>query len=64
MKTVNVKWARVSKGRDGCPEVRCRVVAQELGYREWLDELVEGTPSFTIVKLLLSERRRTRSGGV
>ena len=40
-KFVKVKWVRTKKG-DG---VRCRLVAQELGYGERLDELFAGTPS-------------------
>ena len=39
-KFVKVKWVRTKKG-DG---VRCRLVAQELGYGERLDELLAGTP--------------------
>ena len=40
-KFVKVKWVRVKKGEG----VRCRLVAQELGYGERLDELFAGTPS-------------------
>lgn len=53
-KTVKVKWARVNKGSEVHSEVRFRLVAQELGFRERLDELFAGTPSLTVVKLLLS----------
>lgn len=38
-KTVKAKLARVSKGSEKHPEVRCRLVAQELGCGERLDEL-------------------------
>lgn len=49
-----VKWAQNSKGTEERPEVRCRRVAQELGYGEMLDELFVGTPSLSIAKVLLS----------
>lgn len=51
---VKVKWARVQKGSDYQPEVRCRLVAQEFGYREHLGELFAATPSLAVVKILLS----------
>lgn len=51
---VRVKWARVAKGREEHLEVRCRLVAQELGYRKRLDELSAQTPSLTTMNLLLS----------
>lgn len=49
-----VKCVRVSRGSDDHPEVRCRLVAQELGCGERLDEIIPGTPSSTVVNLLLS----------
>lgn len=36
--TARVKWGRVGKGSEDNPEVRCRGVAQELGFGERLDE--------------------------
>lgn len=36
---------------DNAPEVRCRLVAQELGYGERLDAQTAGTPSLTVMKL-------------
>lgn len=53
-KTVNAKWVRINKGSEEIAEVRCHLVAQELGFGERLDELFAGTPSLTIVKLLRS----------
>lgn len=53
-KLVQFTWVRANKGTDTLPEVRCRLMAQELGYGHRLDELVAGTPTLTIVKLLLS----------
>ena len=46
-KFVKVKWVRVKKGE----AVRCRLVAQELGYGERLDELFAGTPSLGSVRM-------------
>lgn len=51
-KIVKVKWARMNDASGDHPEVRCRLVAQELGHGERLDELFAGTPSPTIVELL------------
>ena len=42
-----VKWIRTKKGSG----VRCRLVAQELGYRVRLDELFAGTPPLGAVRL-------------
>lgn len=36
-------------------DVMCRLVAQELGYGEALDELFTGTPSLMVVKMLLHD---------
>lgn len=52
-KLVNVKCMRIDQATDEQREVRCRLVAQEPGYAERLDELFAGTPSFTIAKFLL-----------
>ena len=49
-KFVKVKWVRTKKGGG----VRCRLVAQELGYGERLDELFAGTPSLGSVRLALA----------
>lgn len=49
-----VKCFRITKGSGENPEMRCRLVAQEFGFRREVDELFAGTPSLTIVKLLLS----------
>lgn len=50
---MKVMWVRVSKGSDEHPQGRRRIVAQELGCGGWLDGLFAGTPSLTVVKLLL-----------
>lgn len=47
-KIVKVKWARANKASEEHHEVRCRLVAQELGYGERLDELFAGTPSLPL----------------
>ena len=49
-KFVKVKWVRIKKGGG----VRCRLVAQELGYGERLDELFAGTPSLGSVRMALT----------
>merc|ERR1711946_14364 len=49
-KFVKVKWVRTKKGGG----VRCRLVAQELGYGERLDELFAGTPSLGSVRAALT----------
>ena len=49
-KFVKVKWVRTKKGGG----VRCRLVAQELGYGERLDELFAGTPSLGSVRMALT----------
>lgn len=53
-KFVEAKWARISKGSEACPEIRLILVARELGCLERLDEFSAGTPSLTVVKLLVS----------
>jgi len=50
-KFVKTKWVRVKKNAD---TVRCRLVAQELGYGVREDELYAGTPSLSTMKLMLS----------
>ena len=49
-KFVKVKWVRVKKG----DKVRCRLVAQELGYGERMDELFAGTPSLGASRLAVA----------
>lgn len=44
----------MNQGSDEHAKVLCRLVAQDLGYGQRLDELFAGTPSLSIVKLLLS----------
>ena len=52
-KFVKVKWVRTNKDSSKEQVVRCRLVAQELGYGEKMDELFAGTPSLMTVKLVL-----------
>ena len=57
-KFVKVKWVRINKGTKDKPKVRCRLVAQELGYGERLDELFAGTPSLPTVRLAILHAAR------
>ena len=52
-KFVKVKWVRVNKGTSRDPVVKCRLVAQELGYGQRMDELFSGTPSLLALRLAL-----------
>ena len=52
-KFVKVKWVRVNKGTPRDPMVKCRLVAQELGYGQRMDELFSGTPSLLALRLAL-----------
>ena len=52
-KFVKVKWVRVNKGTTQQPMVKCRLVAQELGYGQRMDELFSGTPSLVALRLTL-----------
>ena len=58
-KFVKVKWVRTNNAMD--PEVRCRLVAQELGYGQRMDELFAGTPSLMAVKLILHYEAKGRA---
>jgi hypothetical protein len=51
---VKVKWIRINKGTKLKPNIRCRLVAQELGFGVRDDELFAGTPSLSSLRLLLS----------
>ena len=55
---VKTKWVRVHKGTAEHPQVKCRLVAQELALGERLDELFAGTPSMSAVRLLLLHSRQ------
>ena len=57
-----VKWVRTNKGTAMDPEVRCRLVAQELGYGQRMDELFAGTPSLMAVKLILHHAAKGGGG--
>ena len=62
-KFVKVKWIRINKGTATEPKVRCRLVAQELGYGVKDDELFAGTPSMTAVKFILAKMANNRRKG-
>lgn len=51
----------MSKASEEHPEVHCRLVAHEVGFGERLDELIVGTPSLTIVNILLMLLRIMRA---
>ena len=61
-KFVKVKWVRTNMGTAMDPEVRCRLVAQELGYGQRMDELFAGTPSLMAVKLILHHAAKEGAG--
>ena len=50
---VKVKWVRTNKGTAAQPNVTCRLVAQEIGYGQWIDELFSGTPSLMSTKMAI-----------
>jgi len=51
---VKVKWVRINKGTREKQRVRCRLVAQELGFGVKDDELYAGTPSLATMKMMVS----------
>lgn len=53
-KRANAKCVRNNERTEEKPEIRFRLVLQELGYGERLGELFVGAPSLVVVKLLLS----------
>jgi len=53
-KFVKVKWVRINKGTSEQQRIRCRLVAQELGFGVKDDELYAGTPSLATMKMMLS----------
>ena len=52
-KFVKVKWVRTNKGTKHQQVVKCRLVAQELGYGQRMDELFSGTPALMMVRVAL-----------
>ena len=48
-----VKWVRTNKGTAAQPNIRCRLVAQEIGYGQRIDELFSGTPSLMSTKMAI-----------
>ena len=63
-KFVKVKWVRINKGTKANPKIRCRLVAQELGFGTKDDELFAGTPSMTAVKMILAKMASSHDAGV
>ena len=63
-KFVKVKWVRINKETAMNPKVRCRLVAQELGYGSKEDELFAGTPSMTAVKMIIAKLANNYDMGV
>ena len=63
---VKVKWVRTNKGTTEDPNVKCRLVAQELGYGKRVDELFSGTPSLQAMRLavLHAAKGGTRRRGI
>ena len=55
---VKVKWVRTIKGTAAQPNIRCRLVAQETGYGQRIDELFSGTPSLMSTKIAKGEGGR------
>lgn len=45
----------INKGAIEKPEIRCRLVAQEIGRGEKMGELLVGTPMLLVVKMLLNK---------
>ena len=50
---VKVKWVRTNKGTAAQPNIRCRLVAQEIGYGQRIDELFSGTHSLMSTKMAI-----------
>ena len=50
---VKVKWVRINKGTQQDPQIKCRLVAQELAYGVRMDELYANTPSLSCVKMAM-----------
>ena len=50
---VKVRWVRVNKGTKTNPHMKCRLVAQELGYGTRMDELYANTPSLSCIMLTM-----------
>ena len=58
--SVKVKWVRINKGTAENPNVRCRLVAQEIAYGERDDDLYAGTPSLASLEWLISDLAPSR----
>ena len=51
---VRTKWVPIDKETPASPRVRCRFVAQELAFKERMNELFSGTPSLSAVEMALA----------
>ena len=56
--SVKVKWLRINMGTPTDADVRCRLVTEELVCSQRTDDLIVGTPSFMVVKLILHHRAK------
>ena len=59
---VKVKWVRTNKGTLAQPNIKCRLVAQELGYGQRIDELFSCTPSLMTMKMALIHAAKGERG--
>lgn len=57
---MKVKWARISTISAKMPNTKCRLVIQERGYGENMDELLAGTPCFVVASMLLQKAAKHR----
>ena len=58
--SVSAKWLRINMGTPTDADVGCRLVTLELVYSQRMDELIVGTPSFMVVKLISHHRAKGR----
>ena len=56
--SVKVKWLRTNMGTPTDADVRCRLVTKELVFSQRMDELIVGTLSFIVVKLISHHRAK------
>ena len=59
---VKVKWVRTNKGTAAQPNIRCRLVAQEMGYGQRIDEFFSGTSSLMSTKMAIVHAANGRRG--
>ena len=59
---VKVKWVRTNEGTAAQLNIRCRLVAQEIGYGQRIDELFSGTPSLMSTKMAIVRAAKGERG--